>query len=114
MSSDGQHLSVFAVRNTGTAMSGLQAYRDRQQRRTDRTYYFGENKTTSVDGLPAVTMNYQSRKVGDPADIHTAQIIYVSNGATLFAYEYYVDAKDLSGEQSSAIGGIISSIKIAR
>ncbi len=114
MSSDGQHLSVFADRTTSNAMSGIQGYRARQQKRTDRNYYFDESTTLSLDGLPAVSMAYQSRNVSDPSDIHTAQIIYVSNGTTLLAFEYYVEAKDLSGEQSNALENILSSVKIAR
>ncbi len=90
-SKDGVHFNVYIAKATGTPMEGLTGYRDRQNRRPDRAYFFKESQTGSLGGVASVTAAYQSVSKKDAADVHTAEVVYVNNDGWAFTFEYFTD-----------------------
>jgi hypothetical protein len=90
-SGDGVHLTIYASRAQGDAMSGLTSYQSRQNARTDRAYRFASSTVAHVGGQPAISDEFVSVSTKNPPDQHTGQIVYVVAGEWSFAFESYTD-----------------------
>ena len=89
-SGDGVDFSVYASpAHDNDPMNGITAYRDRQNRRTDRSYSFNTPISGRIGGLNSVYMDFTSASRQNASDVHTAEVDYVINSGWEFAFEFY-------------------------
>jgi len=111
-SGDGVHFNVYIVRATESPMNGVAGYRARQGKRTDRTYTFKDPVSSSLGGVPAVYLDYQSTSTSNSTDIHTAEVVYASANGWMFAFEYFTD--DVVWRRRDDLSGMLGSVTFLR
>lgn len=90
-SGDGVDFIVYVSNNVqnDNVISGITAYRDRQSKRTDRSYSFGAFTAGTLGGLPSQSINFTSTSRQNPSDVRTAEVDYAVNGGWIFAFEFF-------------------------
>ncbi len=96
----------------GSALDGIQGYKDRQLKIADRTYVQGPIQQLRIDGATAASMDFQWTKKSDPSVGRAGTVWYIDGFDRQFVLETYVDGKTYG--RSDDVTALINAVRITK
>jgi len=96
----------------GSALDGIQGYKDRQLKIADRTYAQGQVQQLRIDGAVAASLDFQWTKKSDPSIGRAGTVWDIDGPDRQFVLETYMDGKTYG--RSDDVTAIINAVRIAK
>ncbi len=100
------------AQSAGNALMGIQGYRDRQAKRTDRTYTQGSIQQGRADGGAAASMEFQSTSKTNRSDVRTGIAWYIDGPDRQFVIEAF--ANGTTFRRRDEVATMINSIRLTK